>query len=63
MSRHNIDPRYPTPYIAETDYSLNGRPRPMNKLTPFPPDPVSMFRSYAASIPTDGVDGQPAADK
>jgi hypothetical protein len=29
--------RYPTPYIAETDYSLSGWPRPKNKFTPSKP--------------------------
>ncbi len=63
MSRHNIDPRYATPYVAETDYSLNGWPRPMNKFTPYPPDPVSMFRAYAASVASNADEAKQAAQK
>jgi hypothetical protein len=50
MAAHNIDPRYPTPYVSETDYSLNGWPRPKSRFTPYRPDPVTMYWSWAMSV-------------
>lgn len=54
MAYHNIDPRYQTPYVAETVYI--GTPKIKNKLTPFRPDRVTMFRSYAASVERERSD-------
>lgn len=45
MSYHNIDPCWPTPFIAEADYGKGQTFRRASK-----PDPVTMFRSYEASI-------------